>query len=265
MSNDIRDRLQDVARQIEIGLPPNTGFVLLAFDFGPNLASTFEKKRHHFEEKLITFQSSEEGKPPVTEGQSDIQTTVRKELEWIAPHLAKAMDAGYQVADANTKARADVVLDDDTVLLKGIPATCLLELEKRLSDWVLNLVKGIPTLDPAKGFQLDEKRGAGIYKARDVNKNRTKKDSKVIVLHPPTREHPAQTQLVAVDVPVGTISEQEWSGLISPSEKSAIIDRAEQLLRAVKRARSRANDQEVNTSLRLGKSLLAYVFDGTKS
>lgn len=34
MTNDIRDRLQDTARAVEVTLPPGTGFIVLAFDFG---------------------------------------------------------------------------------------------------------------------------------------------------------------------------------------------------------------------------------------
>ena len=231
-----------------------------------DLAGTFEKKRHLFEEKRVTFQPNEEGKPATVESQSDIQSTVRRELAWLSPHLTKAIDAGLQVADANTKARADVVLDDDqgTVLLKGVPATALLELEKRLTEWVLQLAKIIPTLDPAKGFQDDPQRGEAIYKAREITKTRTKKDVKVIVKYDATKEHPAQTELIPIDSPVGIISEQEWSGLITPAEKSDILDRAEQIIRAVRKARSRANDQEVDTTLRIGKALLSFVFDGKK-
>jgi len=33
--NDIRERLQETARLISVSLPPNTGFILMAFDFGP--------------------------------------------------------------------------------------------------------------------------------------------------------------------------------------------------------------------------------------
>lgn len=32
--NDIRERLQDTARQVSMTLPPGTGFIVLAFDFG---------------------------------------------------------------------------------------------------------------------------------------------------------------------------------------------------------------------------------------
>lgn len=33
MNNDIRESLQDVGRAVQVRLPPNTGFVVLAFDF----------------------------------------------------------------------------------------------------------------------------------------------------------------------------------------------------------------------------------------
>lgn len=35
-TNDVRERLQEVARTIQAILPPSTGFALLCFDFGPN-------------------------------------------------------------------------------------------------------------------------------------------------------------------------------------------------------------------------------------
>ncbi len=98
------------------------------------LASTFEKKRHLFEEKLTTFNSTKDGLPSGTENASTLQTTVVKEFGLLQPFLAKAIDAAYQVAEANTVSRADVVLDDGTTLLTGVPATALLELEKRIEE-----------------------------------------------------------------------------------------------------------------------------------
>jgi len=229
-----------------------------------DLSNSFEKKRHLFEETRITFVSNEEGKQPQLESISEIQSTVPKELEWLQPFLAKAIDASYQVDETNTQARGDIILDDETnsIIATAVPATALLELEKRLTEWVLNFVKVIPTLDPAKGFQVDPSRGDGYYKARDIQKTRTKKDSKVITLAQPTKEHPAQVQLVPVDVPIGTINEQQWSGLITPKTKADMLDRAETLIRAVKRARSRANEAEVDTHKKIAKNLLQYVFDG---
>jgi hypothetical protein len=225
------------------------------------LAATFEKKRHLFEEKLTTFTSAKEGVPSGTEAQSSLQTTILKEFSLLQPFLAKAIDAAYQVADANTRAVADIVLEDGTVLATSVPATALLELEKRAEE-VRQLLVATPTLDPAKGFVPDETKGAGVFKARDVNKGRTQKTKETIVLYPATEQHPAQVQLVDIDKPVGTIQEQEWSGLITPAAKSELISRAETLARAVRAARSRANTVEVDASKKLGAKLLSFVFAG---
>lgn len=228
-----------------------------------DLLATFEKKRHLFEEKRSTFTPLAEGAQVVTETQSDLQSTVKKELEWLQGHVVKALDASYQVADANMGAFADVVLEDETStkILTKIPATALLELEKRLTE-LGQLVGAIPTLDPAKGFTLDEQRPGGVYKAREVTKTRTKKAAKVIVKYEATPAHPAQTELVNEDVPVGTINELEWSGLITPGDKAELINRVEILARAVRRARSRANEAAVDTSKKIGAPLMRYILTG---
>ncbi len=225
-----------------------------------DLMNTFEKKRHLFEEKRVVFTPLGEGQT-VVETQSDIQSTVNKELSWVQTFLGKALDASYQVAETNTLARADVILEDDsnTVLLTNVPATALLELEKRMVE-LTNLVTSIPTLDPAKGFSADSQRGEGYFQARSVNKTRSKKEKVVLIKYEATKEHPAQTELIDKDIPVGTINEQEWSGLMTPAQKTELINRVEVVSRAVRRARSRANEAEVNTSNKIGGKLLNYIF-----
>ena len=225
------------------------------------LRTAFEKKRHLFEEKRKTFLASEEGAAPVVEEQSDIQSTIVGELQWIAGIWAKAIDVSFQVAEGNTLARADVILDNGTVLLSNVPATALLELEKRAGE-MQDLLTAIPTLDPAKGFRADEARGAGIYKARDVSKARTKKIEDFVVVVPATPEHPAQVAKVNKDVVTGSIAEQEWSALITPADKARLLDRAEELRRAVKAALHRANAIELSSLPTCGKRLFDYVLTG---
>ena len=224
-----------------------------------DLVNTFEKKRHLFEEKRTLFTPNEEGAPQITEHQSDIQSTIRKELEWIRPHFTKLWDAEYQIEQTNTKAKADVVLEDGTILAAALPATFLLQLQKRLAE-LMHLAQAIPTLDPAKGFVEDRDRGEAIYKAREVRKKRTTKKPQVIVKYDATKEHPAQTELYNADVEIGTIEEQEWSGLLTPAEKAAILARIEELTRAVRSARSRANDEQVDKEQKVADRLLKYVF-----
>lgn len=223
-----------------------------------DLLNTFDKKRHLFGEKVVTFQPSADGAQAVTEEQSDLQSTVKTELRWIADIWSKALDAAFQIAESNMGARADVILDNGEVLMRDVPATALLELEKRAGE-VHALVTAIPTLDPAKGFKPDPDRGEGIFRAREEVRTRTKKTVRPIVKYEATKEHPAQVDLIQEDIPIGQIRAQEWSGLITPADKADMLTRAEELRRALKTARARANEAPAAT-MKIGKSLFGYVF-----
>lgn len=175
----------------------------------------------------------------------------------------KALDCALRVEMGDTAGRADIVLDDETVLARDVPVLALLELEKRMGD-LQELAKAIPTLDPAKSFEPAPAEGAGVYVAREVRKDRTRKVQESLVLIQPTKEHPGQAQLITKDVVVGRITEREWSGMLTPAEKADIITRAEELARAVKSARCRASEIEVwDAQADFGARILAYAFAGT--
>ena len=224
-----------------------------------DLQGTFEKKHHHFTGKVKTYTPDNSELPTKTEETLEIQTTVLRELQWLKPYLAQSIDGHFNVANGNLTAKADIVLEDDTVLAKDVPTSTLLELEDYL-EGMKSFLASIPTLDPAKGFTPDTDKGTGIYQARPVERVRTLAQKKVYVLYNATVQHPAQTQLVDEQVPVGTIREQEWSSMLTPVQKGDIIDRNEKLLRAVKAARMRANVIEVDTSVKIGDTLIGYVF-----
>lgn len=224
------------------------------------LAHTFQNKPNHFTKKLVTFTSNVEGSSPVKEEQLDLQTTVPQELKWISPFLIKAMNVAYQVTETNTIARADVVLEDGTVLLKDMPATALLDLEKRIAE-IRELAISIKTLDPSLGFVPDPSTAADVYVARDVKRIRTKKVQKPLVLHPGNDKIAAQVQLITEDVPVGEVNTQEWSGLLSVADKGKMLERVEILARAVKAARQRANDTVSSAPTdKVGAAVVGYVF-----
>ena len=222
--------------------------------------ASFDKKKHLFGEKRASFTPIAEGSQTVTEAQSSIQETVSNQVEFVKKIAVKAFDVSHQIDVANTLAKADVVTEDGDTVLEAVPATSLLQLEKRLKE-LRDFAIAIPTLDPALGFKPDSARGKGIFVANEVKKTRTKKDQQPLVLYPATKEHPAQVQLVTKDEVTGTILEQEWSALITPATKSEVIDRCDILLRAVKKARAKANEQEVDPAkLKIGKKVLDYVF-----
>jgi hypothetical protein len=228
------------------------------------LISTFTKKPHLFSKKIVTTSFLQEGVSPVTDIQSDLQTSLTKEIAWVSGFAAKTIDSGLQIDMGNIQAKADLIIEEDdkepVVLMKDVPAIYLLQLEKHLAH-VHELAVAMPTLDPAKGFELDPATGKGIYKAREVRKEKTKKDKKVLELAKATDKFQAQVQVLDVDVVVGTIQEQEWSSLTTPAVKAEILARIDLLVRSVKKARSRANSIEIDvTGLKVGKKLLDFVF-----
>jgi len=80
---------------------------------------------------------------------------------------------------------------------------------------------------------------------------------------PPTDKHPAQVKELMEDVPIGTILVQEWSSLLTPAQKGGILDRVEELIRVVKKARSRANEAEVNVgNAKIAARIIDHIFEG---
>lgn len=229
-----------------------------------DLKNTFEKKSHHFTKKVVTFKSKSEGVPDKIEGQLGLQTTVRKEMDWISEKLAKAMDAGHQIDCANAIAKADVVLEDGSILVKGVLTTSLMRMEHKI-EALRELLKSVPTLDPAKGFAPDPDEGAGIYRARDEEKFRGEKQFEFVVMVPPSDKHPAQVKELMVDRQSGVAVTQEWSSLITVGEKGDMLDRVEEMLRAVKKARSKANSVELDVhENKIGDTVLKFVISGAR-
>jgi len=220
-----------------------------------DLKDLFNKKLHHFSGKITTFKPNVEGQKDMIEEQREVQTTVRKELDWARDFIVKMMDVSLQISEANTGARADVIVNGRAIAT-AVPATYLLELEKRIGEWK-EMAGHIPTLDPTKGFKMETE--TETFRAHDDIKIRTRKVQKPLVMYEATKEHPAQVQIASYDEPTGELLTQEWSGLITPSEKAAILANIETLARAVKKARARANEIEIK-KVKIGRTLFDFAF-----
>lgn len=228
------------------------------------LAKTFVGKGHHFTKKLVTYKPNKVDEPDKVESQLALQTTVHKELDWIGEKIAKVIDSGHQIDIANMSASANVILEDETLFFETIPATSLLRMEHRLTE-VRDLIHAIPTLDPSKNFLPDPNEGDGIFKARDSERIITEKKVEWVTMVPATDRHPAQTKDWIADRPIGVQITQEWSSCITVAEKADMLDRVEELIRAVKKARARANDQEFDVKRnKIGEKILSYIFNGLK-
>ncbi len=222
---------------------------------------TFSKKAEHFIEQLSSLRMhNEERQDENTTDHKAMVTTVGEKLSYVGKHLIKYYDAISRKERTNQEARADLVVGGN-VLIANMPGTLLLGLESRLRQF-RTMCEAIPTLQPGIVWVRDkEHRTGGVYKISEPRKRfKTEKikESKVIVQ--PTKEFPAQVDTWTVDKPCGTISDLIWSGMISPAEKSDLIGRVDTILRAVKKARQRANEAEV-VDLRVGKVIMDFILD----
>lgn len=172
-------------------------------------------------------------------------------LKWVELwNLILTQDVG------NQQARADIVVDEQTILA-DVPVTTLLFFDKQLSE-VENLIKKLPTPDPAEDWSHDP--NTGLLKSQTIESLRTQKEPAVYVKYEATKEHPAQTEFYMKDVPVGTWRQVLYSGSIQADRKNAILERLKKLKDAVRLAREQANLVEVERQ-EDGAALLSFLFD----
>lgn len=230
-------------------------------------ATTFEKKPDHFQasrREVKMLADTAEAKAEELVETSAMTTTVAMKLEHMEGIVARYWDAVLQKEATNQVARADLVVDG-VVIAKDLPATFLLGMEDKLKA-VRAVYDKIPTLAPGKTWVPDagyEMQPVFMDQDDDI-RTRTKKIPKPVVLYEATKEHPAQVKEVIEDVTVGRIITRNWSGMISPADKSDLLGRIDQLIRACKKARQRANGADI-VKLNVGRSLFAFIADGTLS
>ena len=156
---------------------------------------------------------------------------------------------------ANTRARADVVVDGQT-LLTQVPATYLLFLEKQLVD-LHTFVKKLPVLDAAESWTFDP--SADAWATEPVQTAKTKKIPRNHVKAEPTEKHPAQVEVYYEDVVVGYWRTVKFSGALPAQRVNELLARVERLQEAVKFAREEANNLEVEDE-KVGERIFHYVF-----
>ncbi len=170
-----------------------------------------------------------------------VQEIASRLLDDITERWAPLFDVTAQKDFANCEAKADVVDEGGVHILKGVPATYLLFLEKRLTE-LYKLVSVFPVLDPAEEWSFDA--ASKQHRTEPVLTTRTKKVQRGLVLHPGTEKHPPQTQMITEDVSVGTYKLVKLSGALEEPHRRALLRRIEALQVAVKKAREEANTVE---------------------
>ena len=217
--------------------------------------ATFSKKMDHFYGQLRHYETQNEEDEMFADEKKEMVTTVKDKVEYTESSLTDLVDLLYQKEDANLSAKADLDVDGLT-LAKDIPATVLLNLESRLKV-IRQMYMEIPTLSPDEEWEFDS--STNTYKSKPKVTYITKKVQEALVLYPATDKHPAQVKEITKDIRQGTWTTTKWSGAITPVQKSELLARVDKLVQAVKVARVKANDQEVDTSKRIGKKLFDYI------
>lgn len=227
---------------------------------------TFRSKQSHFTGIRRTFTpfavDEERGEQAGErlEAQTNLVKTVMEELQHTFGVLAHAVDVGFQLDEANTRAKADIVVDD-RVLATDVPATFLLQMERRLGE-VRALLKEVPTFDPVRRWEPDHSADkAHVLRSEVVTTIRKQRTRQYNVMVEATKEHPAQVDILEVDKPVGEIKSYEWTGMLSPAKKAALLAQLERLLTGVKRARSRANLTPIEPDRKVGEVLLNFLLE----
>ncbi len=196
----------------------------------------------------------EEGEKYPAESQK-VQHQAGEVLDRVAHGLTELFDITAVKDWSNCTARADVLLDGK-VLLKEVPATYLLFLEKQLND-LHTFVTKMAELDPGREWTIDPR--TGMYKTDPILTQRTKKVQRPITLYEATKEHPAQTQLITEDVIAGTWVTVKYSGAMPAPRKKQLLTRIEKLSNAVKFAREQANAVEA-ADKKLAKEVFEFLF-----
>jgi hypothetical protein len=222
--------------------------------------TTFSKKAAHFQGYHKWLEMFDEKRAMEAQGaieNKEIVDTVGGKLGHVWGHFGRYLNTVAQKERTNQDARADLVVDGE-VLIEDAPATLLLGLESRLKK-LRDVYDVIPTHQPGVKWVSDEDRGNGVFKAEHlVTANKTEKIPQHKVLVDPTEHHPAQIERWMENIAVGVFKTEHWTSMVSPAKKAEWIGRIDKLLRAVKRARQRANNTPL-VKIRVADALRKYI------
>lgn len=184
-----------------------------------------------------------------------VQVKAEDVIRQTATTLTRLFDVTATKDWANCVAKADVLIDGNP-LVRDVPVTYLLFLEKQLTD-LHTFVKKLPILDASESWQRDP--SADCWATEPVETTKTKKLPRNHVKAAATKEHPAQVDVYFEDVVVGHWRTVKFSGAMPAARVNELLERIESLQHAVKFAREEANDTEV-TDQEVGEKVFGYLF-----
>lgn len=185
----------------------------------------------------------------------NVQMTVERAIEESVQVLKDMYNIIATNDIGNCDAKADVKVNN-TVVLKDVPVTHLIFLEKQLED-IATFITAFPVLDPAEEWEFSDDNNC--WKSEPRKTTKTKKVPKNHVLAEATSNHPAQVQVFTEDVVIGYWTTIKMSGCYQAKKKVELIEKVRSLSKAVKMAREEANSVEIAKS-DFGNKVLDFIF-----
>ena len=201
-----------------------------------------------------TYQPKDEEGEQLPPESTRVQVRTEEVLRDIATTLTKLFDVTATKDATNCVAKANVVVDDQT-LLTDVPVSYLLFLEKQLAD-MHTFIRKLPVLDAAESWTFNE--SADCWSTEPVRTIRTKKVPRNHVKADATEKHPAQVEVYYEDIAIGYWTTVKFSGALPAKRVSEILERVEKLQQAVKFAREEANNTEV-VARKVGEKVFGYL------
>lgn len=221
---------------------------------------TFNDKQHLFYGGLKKYEPYSDDDPGMPEEFKEIDDTVYNKLNYAIKSFVSYIDCIATKEATNATATAPLVINGETIH-EALPATLLLALENKLKG-IRPVLESIPTLTKGIEWKPAPDKGENIFvTAKEDRKQRTVKEPKFRVLYEATKEHPAQIEKWTESVPKGEFVTIQWSGNITSAEKARILERFDEVLQAVKKARMKANSTEV-VETKIARKLFDYIVKG---
>ena len=187
----------------------------------------------------------------------EITSTVRERLAYSLEAAIEEADRSATIDATNCIAKADIVVDGKT-LATAVPGVTLLGLERRF-EAIKGLILDAPTLPAGIAWkQAPGERPHIMVTEFPKSTNITKPVSSVLTLAVATDKHQATTKEVVTDTAVAARVDTIYNGMLSPIEKSEMLERCGQLIEGIKAARMRANGATV-VDLKVMKSLTDFL------
>lgn len=214
------------------------------------------QKRELMDGMVRTYRSKDEEGDKLPAQQKRVQMNASDSLKDMQRIMSEYFDIVATKDWGNCKAKADVIVDD-VVVLRDVPVTYLLFLEKQLND-VRTFIEKLPVLDASEDWRFDVAKNC--YVTEPTETHRTKKVPRNHVKYDATQQHPAQVEMYMEDVVVGFWTLTNHSGAMPASHVADLLERVNRLRKAVKVARVQANVIEVARK-DVSKALFGYLLE----